>query len=26
MVLGVQVELLPANWSGSSLLPVPAGK
>jgi quercetin dioxygenase-like cupin family protein len=26
MVLGVQVELLPATWSGSSLLPVPAGK
>ena len=26
MVLGVQVELLPANWSGSSLLPVGAGE
>ena len=26
MVLGVQVELLPASWSGSSLLPVPVGK
>jgi len=26
MVLGVQVELLPATWSGSSLLPVPARK
>ena len=26
MVLGVQVELLPAAWTGSSLLPVPAGK
>jgi quercetin dioxygenase-like cupin family protein len=26
MVLGVQVELLPATWTGSSLLPVPASK
>lgn len=26
MVLGVQVELLPASWTGSSLLPVPSSK
>jgi len=26
MVLGVQVELLPAAWSGSSLIPVEANE
>ena len=26
MVLGIQVELLPATWNGSSLLPAPAAK